>query len=207
MFLNFNYTEFLESVYGVAHENICYIHGSKRDKYGSLVLGHHLEEEREYEMWIHKNRNRKRNRPNLKGKNGRYFANDKLCYLAYFLDNPKKGNWRNPIRYYAVEGAKERFEGYYHESYKDTETVILQHEGFFRNLAGKKEITVIGHSLSDVDMAYFEKIVASIADIGQVRWRFSVYSKRDEQNVKGLVKRLNLPIVENVQTFSLQPKT
>ena len=66
---------------------------------------------------------------------------------------------------------------------------------------------MIGHSLSDVDMAYFEKIVASIADIGQVRWRFSVYSKRDEQNVKGLVKRLNLPVAENVQTFSLQPKT
>ena len=143
----------------------------------------------------------------LFGKNDWFFANDKLCYLAYFLDNPKKGNWRNPIRYYAVEGAKERFEGYYHESYKDTETVILQHEGFFRNLAGIKEITVIGHSLSDVDMAYFEKIVASIADIGQVRWRFSVYSKRDEQNVKRQVKRLNLPVVENVQTFSLQPKT
>lgn len=207
LYLNFNYTEFLESVYGVAHENICYIHGSKRDKYGSLVLGHHLEEEREYEMWIHKNRNRKRNRPNLKGKNGKYFANDKLCYLAYFLDKPKKGNWRNPIRYYAVEGAMERFEGYYHDSYKDTETVILQHEGFFRNLAGIKEITVIGHSLSDVDMAYFEKIVASIADIGRVRWRFSVYSKRDEQNVKRLVKRLNLPVAENVQTFSLQPKS
>ena len=167
------------------------------------MLGHHLEEEKEFEMWIHKNKNRRRNRPNQKGKNGKYFANDKLCYLAYFLQKPEKGNWRNPIRYYAVESAKERFESYYHDSYKDTESVIKQHEGFFEKLNDIREITVIGHSLSDVDMAYFEKIVASVADFHEVRWRFSVYSKKDEQNVNRLVKRLNLPIRENVQTFSL----
>lgn len=203
IYLNFNYTESLESVYGVPRHNICYIHGSKKDKYGSLVLGHHLEEEKEFEIWIHKNRNRRRNRPNLKDKHGKFFANDKLCYLAYFLDKPEKGNWRNPIRYYAVENAKERFEGYYQDSYKDTETVICQHEDFFKSMARIKEITVIGHSLSDVDMTYFQKIVDSIPDINHVKWQFSVYSKRDVQNVKRLVKRLNLPIAENVQTFSL----
>lgn len=203
IFLNFNYTEFLESVYQVPHRNICYIHGSKRDKYGSLLLGHHVEEEREFEMWIHKNKNRKRNRPNLKGKHGKYFANDKLCYLAYFLKNPQQGNWRNPIRYYAVEEAKERFEGYFKDSHKDTNSVIDRHQDFFRSLSAVREITVIGHSLSDIDLAYFQKIAQSIPDIEDVKWNFSVYTKKDEQNVKRMIRWLNLPVMENVQTFSL----
>lgn len=203
IFLNFNYTEFLESVYQIPRQNICYIHGSRRDKYGSLVLGHHVEEEHEFEMWIHKNQNRRRNRPNLKDKHGNYFANDKLCYLAYFLKNPKRGNRRNPIRYYAVEEAKERFEGYYKDSYKDTKSVIERHQELFRSLSAVKEITVIGHSLSDVDLPYFKEIVRSIPDINSVKWNFSVYTKKDEQNVKRMIRWLNLPMVENVQTFSL----
>ena len=203
IFLNFNYTEFLESVYQIPRQNICYIHGSRRDKYGSLVLGHHVEEEHEFEMWIHKNQNRRRNRPNLKDRHGNYFANDKLCYLAYFLKNPKRGNWRNPIRYYAVEEAKERFEGYYKDSYKDTKSVIERHQELFRSLSAVKEITVIGHSLSDVDLPYFKEIVRSIPDINSVKWNFSVYTKKDEQNVKRMIRWLNLPMVENVQTFSL----
>ena len=202
-YLSFNYTEFLESVYGIPRENICYIHGSKKDRYGSLVLGHHIEDDKEYDMWIHKNKNRKRNRANQKDKRGKYFANDKLCYLAYFLRKPENGNWRNPIRYYAIESAKERYEGYYRDSYKDTDSIISQHEEFFNLLADVKEIVVIGHSLSDVDMAYFEKIVDSVSDISHVKWQFSVYSEKDKQNVKRLIKRLNLQLSENVQTFSL----
>ena len=31
-YINFNYTEFLETIYGVPQENILYIHGDRRDK-------------------------------------------------------------------------------------------------------------------------------------------------------------------------------
>ena len=203
LFLNFNYTEFLEDVYQIPHNKICYIHGSKRDKYGSLVLGHHLEEEEEFEMWIHKNKNRKRNRPNLKDKHGKYFANDKLCYLAYFSENPEKGNWRNPIRYYAVEDAIERYGDYFKKSYKDTDAVILKHENFFNSLSSIKEITVIGHSFSDIDRIYFQKIVQSIHNIESVKWHFSIHTKKDEQNLKRLLLWLNIPLKENVRTFNL----
>lgn len=40
MFINFNYTEFLETIYGVPKKNIFYIHGDRRDKYKELILGH-----------------------------------------------------------------------------------------------------------------------------------------------------------------------
>ncbi|MDD3394288.1 MAG: AbiH family protein [Anaerotignum sp.] len=39
-FLNFNYTEFLETLYDVKKENVLYIHGDRRVKNKNLILGH-----------------------------------------------------------------------------------------------------------------------------------------------------------------------
>jgi hypothetical protein len=38
-FINFNYTEFLETIYGVPKKNVWYIHGDRREK-KELILGH-----------------------------------------------------------------------------------------------------------------------------------------------------------------------
>lgn len=91
-YLNFNYTLFLETEYNISREHILYIHGDRRQKFGSLVLGHNVEDnEVAFEEWVHKHKNRRRYRPNLKDKKGKYFANDKLVYLAFFLKDMKKG--------------------------------------------------------------------------------------------------------------------
>ena len=39
-FINFNYTEFLESLYGVPANKILYIHGNRQNKKDVLILGH-----------------------------------------------------------------------------------------------------------------------------------------------------------------------
>jgi hypothetical protein len=39
-FINFNYTESLERIYGVPKKNVWYIHGDRRDKKKELILGH-----------------------------------------------------------------------------------------------------------------------------------------------------------------------
>lgn len=39
-FINFNYTEFLETIYEVPKRSIFYIHGERRDKNKELILGH-----------------------------------------------------------------------------------------------------------------------------------------------------------------------
>jgi hypothetical protein len=44
-FINFNYTEFLETIYGIPKKNIWYIHGDRRDKNKELILGHAPESE------------------------------------------------------------------------------------------------------------------------------------------------------------------
>lgn len=38
-FINFNYTEFLETIYGIPRKNVWYIHGDRREK-KELILGH-----------------------------------------------------------------------------------------------------------------------------------------------------------------------
>lgn len=39
-YINFNYTEFLESLYGIPSRRICYIHGDRGKKHQELILGH-----------------------------------------------------------------------------------------------------------------------------------------------------------------------
>lgn len=39
IFINFNYTEFLETIYGIPKKNVWYIHGDRREK-KELILGH-----------------------------------------------------------------------------------------------------------------------------------------------------------------------
>lgn len=203
VFLNFNYTLFLETEYKVPQEQILYIHGNRRQKISSLILGHRTDDKANFDKWVHQHKNRRRYRHNLKDKKGRYFANDKLVYLAYFLDDERKGNWRNPIRYYAVDHAKERFEKYYVENFKNSAAIIDQHISFFNSLREVRKITVLGHSLGDVDFLYFKQIVLSLEQPDQVKWNFSYYNEEDKKRIRKFCRSLNISIEKNARLFRL----
>lgn len=190
LFLNFNYTLFLESEYGVDNGNICYIHGSRKDPLGSLVLGHHSNDEEAFERWIYKNKNRRRYRAVQKDDKGHYYPNDKLVYLAYFLEDDTKSNWRLPIRYYAADYARYYFEGYYSDTEKKTDCIIAKHEAFFDSLKDIKEVTVLGHSLADVDMPYFFKVKESIRL--EARWSISYHTNADKQRMKNFTRKMQI---------------
>lgn len=111
-------------------------------------------------------------------------------YLAYFLTLEQEGNWHNVFRYNAVLEAKEILEKYYEANMKDTGRIIDQHLPFFQSLKDIKKITVLGHSLSSVDMPYFSTIKAQLSN--DVEWEFSVYGQRDEQVVKQFCKQMNI---------------
>lgn len=189
-FLTFNYTDFLESVYGIPNDQINYIHGSRHERFGSLIIGHSADDKANLESWIKRNEHRRRYRPNLKDRKGRYFANDKLAYLAYFLEDETKGNWRLPIRYHAVQEALGRFEDYYAINMKPTKSIIAANEYFFDSLSNLKKITVIGHSLAKVDMPYFEKINEKVGD--DVVWEFSFHTKNDKRRIDSFCKRFSI---------------
>ena len=200
IFLNFNYTLFLESEYGIPAEQICYIHGCRKDKFGALVLGHHSDDQEAFERWKHKNQNRRRYRHVQKDKKGRYFKNDKLAYLAFFHENDWTGNWRLPIRYYAVEEAEERLEKYYDSNFKNTRKIIDAHMGFFDSLGSVEKVTIIGCSLGSVDMDYYRQLRSSVK--GDALWEFSYHSDEDRKRIEKFCEELNIE-AGCVSTFKL----
>lgn len=183
VFLCFNHTTFLEDVYSILPENIKYIHGCKRDKYGSLVLGHSQDYQKGLDEWIHKNKNRKRYRQNLKDQKGRYYGNYKLSYLAYFMDSSSKANWITEERRNAVIDVKDSIEGYYQKSLKDSTSIIYNNREFFTSLRDVESITILGHSLGEVDRNYFKAIIDSNREPQEVKWTFSWYSDGDKERI------------------------
>ena len=190
IFLNFNYTLFLESEFGIPAEQICYIHGNRKDKIGSLVLGHHSDDQEAFERWKHKNQNRRRYRHVQKDAKGRYFKNDKLAYLAFFHKDDWSGNWRLPIRYYAVRAAEARLEGYYNMNFKNTRSIIDANMGFFDSLSSVERITVIGCSLGLVDWDYYRQLRQSVKD--GTHWEFSYHSDKDLKQIKKFCREMKI---------------
>lgn len=202
VYLNFNYTLFLEDHYHVPREHICYIHGDRRQPFGSLVLGHReTDADAAFARWRHKHEKRKRYRPNLKDKRGRFFANDKLVYLAYLHDDEKQGmgNYHLTTRYYAIEDAVSNTEEYFRHNIKQCDEIIKRHRQFFESLKNVKLITILGHSLSDVDLPYFQEIVRHINRPENVRWQFTLHSDRDVANKNRYCNILDIPSESNAR--------
>lgn len=66
-FLSFNYTNFLETQYGISKDHIKYIHGHKPSAIGSLVVGHVEDDEEIFKDW-EKSKGYYKPRYNKKGK-------------------------------------------------------------------------------------------------------------------------------------------
>lgn len=190
-FLNFNYTLFLETEYNINKEQILYIHGNRRQKFGKLILGHNKTDySTELDKWIAENKNRKT------------FANDDLIYLTYFLEDESKGNWKNPIRFYASDYIRSRLENYFEKNIKNCDQIIEANKEFFHSLDDIKEITVVGHSLGNIDFPYFQAIVANIDNPESTKWNFSFYNENDLDNIYRFCKQLNIS-EKNFRTFQL----
>lgn len=155
--LNFNYTEFIEELYGVDKEGVCYIHGCRRkEKYHpkeKLILGH------------------------IPG------AGDNDSVGDYRLPRYKSSYKRYMIDA-AVETAARNLSWYDDETTKYSKNIIDSHRGFFDKLSNVKQIIVIGHSLSPVDWDYFKQIISVNQDHRDIDWYFSCHSPRNIESIK-----------------------
>lgn len=168
--LSFNYTEFIEDLYGAKHENVCYIHGCRKHygkgKPDELILGHvpGMEEE----QW------------------------DKV--------ELKPIKFRNPYKRYIFESAMEtaaREASWYDDSTtKKCSDIIKNHQKFFDGLNDVGEIFVIGHSLSEVDYPYFEEICKKC----KAKWYIGYHSYDDMKRLVDFVKHLGLKDVTVFRT-------
>lgn len=160
--LDFNYTEFVESLYGVSEEDVCYIHGCTKKVKGKsdnkLVLGHR----------------------------------EGASETSYSLD--EKAKKVKTYRQYLTQVAQERVFDIIiecdQELTKNCKDIIKNHEDFFSSLKEMKDIVVIGHSLSEVDVPYFRKIVEE-AEKG-LHWYIGLHGLRDLENLENLIKAIGL---------------
>lgn len=110
----------------------------------------------------------------------------------YFLQDETKGNWRTDTRYYASCEADEVMEHYYAQNRKQTESIVNKFGGLWQSLDEVQKVTVIGHSLSEVDMPYFKQIVRGLGQ-RRVEWKFSVYNKSDKERVRHFCRMMKIP--------------
>lgn len=145
--LNFNYTEFVEDVYGVPREQVCYIHGCRRKEKGSpkpkLVLGH---------------------APRVND-----FMFDTSGYRA-----ARRDAGRRETVAAAQDVVARSLLSYDVDFTKDCARIIEAHAEFFESLEDVDAIVVIGHSLSEVDWPYFDEIMSRIRG-DQVHWHLSCH--------------------------------
>lgn len=152
-YLNFNYTEFAETLYGA--KGVCYIHGSRKNRKAKLILGH------SYKKYI----------PDVSVK------------MPRFKDGFKRGMVNA-----AFDDAMVHAGWYDQATTKNSRQIIKEHESFFDGLSDIDAVIVIGHSLSEVDMEYFEKICSEIHS--DAKWIFSCHDAGGLKAINAFVKAM-----------------
>ena len=83
------------------------------------------------------------------------------------------------------EGAKSIYNAiakFYERIFKDTNRQINIHRGFFENLADITSVNIIGHSMSDVDLPYFQSVQLYSPD--RKKWNVYYYDKEEQNSMK-----------------------
>lgn len=71
---------------------------------------------------------------------------------------------------------------YFEETYKDTDTIIKENQPFFNKLINIEEIFVLGHSISPVDIKYFQVVFNKVQK--NAIWTVSYYSDDQKDKLK-----------------------
>lgn len=164
-YLNFNYTEFAETLYGT--KGMYYIHGSRKNRKAKLILGH------SYKKYV----------PDVSVK------------MPRFKDGFKRGMVNA-----AFDDAMVHAGWYDQATTKNSRQIIKEHESFFDGLSDIDTVIVIGHSLSEVDMEYFEKICSEIHS--DAKWIFSCHDSSGVKAINAFVKTMAIG-ADKVMIFRL----
>lgn len=172
--LCFNYTEFVETLYEIPEQNVCYIHGCrKKRKYhpkGRLILGH------------------------IPGASDDAFAFDDASNLK------GKDPYKHAMSQIAQNQVLQLIADYDAEMTKNCHEIITAHTSFFSELKEIETIVVIGHSFSPVDWDYFSEVNANLSNRKNAHWYFGCHSLRDLKNLDQMMKNLNIES-SNVYVF------
>lgn len=166
-FLSFNYSNTLERHYSIPQSNITYIHGKAHDMSNSIILGHGINPE-EFKV-----------KPEEQPED---LSDEELeRWYEYMSDN---------YDYSYEQGVGEVYD-YYISSFKNIEQIIETNRGFFSSLMPIKNVYILGHSLSKIDIPYFQKIHESLPFSCQ--WYVSFHSEDDYLEKRETVINIGIP--------------
>lgn len=176
IYLNFNYTDFLETLYGISHTSIKYIHGCRKKEKNKpkqqLVLGHvpnvdYLKEYKPTQGMVPKYKNR----------------------------------WKRAMLENAMDIGTQLWVTSYEETFtKHTPEIIMENQDFFISTETINKIIVIGHSLSEVDYPYFKEIVK--ANNRKATWIIGFHSYYDMIRLNRFVGEMEIPL-DKVTVFKI----
>ena len=86
---------------------------------------------------------------------------------------------------------------------KDQNSQIEKHKLFFLSLPSVSHVVVIGHSLANIDLQYFGKILSIIPH--DAKWYFSTHLQSDNERIIQVVKltKHHPKCIHNYQTFKI----
>jgi len=176
IFLTFNYTNTLERLYSIDKSKIIYIHNSAFYGADDIILGHGIDPE------------------TFEEKKPEPPAN---------LEPEELEEWynRNDNYDYSYDEGKQNLMRYFKITYKPTKEILNRHSKFFGNLKKVEEIFVYGHSMSSVDLPYFEEIVRNISK--DVKWTVSFYNLSEHNRHKTTLDKLGIAS-ENIRLIQLK---
>jgi len=176
-FLNFNYTNTLEIVYNVDAKKILYIHNSAYNRNSEIILGHGMNPDSLIE-------------PEPKPPIG--LTKEQLIEWQ----ESQSENWD-----YSFDTGKETLSSYFKDSFKPTKQIITNNMTYFDELKDISNVFILGHSLSPIDLPYFEKLKHSVNPTAN--WHVSYYTTQDKED--HLIALLALGIIkENIKQFQLE---
>jgi hypothetical protein len=151
-FLSFNYTDTLERIYKIEPDHIEYIHNTAHRGDEKIILGHGVDP---------KNFEEKRPEP------------------PQGLSKEELQDWWDEHDDYdpSYTPGKETLMEYFQASFKPTQEIIKAKSYFFQSLFDVENVFVFGHSLSEVDIPYFQEIVKSVRK--DAKWTVSIYSEEE----------------------------
>lgn len=74
---------------------------------------------------------------------------------------------------------------FYERIFKDTNQQINVHRDFFQNLSDITSVNIIGHSMSEVDLPYFQTVQLYCPD--KLAWNVYYYDKDEQDSMKRAV--------------------
>lgn len=159
-FFNFNYTNTLQNYYSIPDSSILYIH-KKAETDDVLVLGHGFEPES--------------------------FTPEEPK-MPSGLTEEERQEWidqQDGMYDVSVEFGKIALLKYFEQSFKDSDSIIEENKWYFTTLGTVERVVIFGHSLSQVDEKYIQKIQSSVS--ADCMW-FVFY--RNDSEISGKIDRM-----------------